>query len=152
ASLPPSCHFCGQQPHPFPGVWPFSPSLGHNPLPKVEGVDRAQGPRAASPAASLAGCVRISGRVPLCFASTAGKRRVLELHQGLPAGALDFSFRGISFMQGIRPNPLPGRRPGLRPIRRLEGGRLLTQAVRLNNNTLSDLTDFPDIMEKLLEC
>uniref|UniRef100_A0A8C6XQ98 Leucine-rich repeat-containing protein 51 n=1 Tax=Naja naja TaxID=35670 RepID=A0A8C6XQ98_NAJNA len=42
-------------------------------------------------------------------------------------------------------------RPGLRPIRRLEGGRLLTQAVRLNNNTLSDLTDFPDIMEKLLE-
>ncbi|XP_039225711.1 leucine-rich repeat-containing protein 51-like isoform X2 [Crotalus tigris] len=42
-------------------------------------------------------------------------------------------------------------RPGLRPIRRSEGGRLLTQALRLNNNTLSDLTDFPDIMEKLLE-
>ncbi|XP_025022413.1 leucine-rich repeat-containing protein 51-like [Python bivittatus] len=42
-------------------------------------------------------------------------------------------------------------RPGLKAIRHSNGGRLLTQAVRLNNNTLNDLTDFPDIMEKLLE-
>ncbi|XP_015684473.1 leucine-rich repeat-containing protein 51-like [Protobothrops mucrosquamatus] len=66
----------------------------------------------------------------------------------LQAPPLDFSFRGISFMQDLLTEE---PRPGLRAILCSEGGRLLTQAVRLNNNTLSDLTDFPDIMEKLLE-
>ncbi|XP_053161336.1 leucine-rich repeat-containing protein 51 isoform X4 [Hemicordylus capensis] len=42
-------------------------------------------------------------------------------------------------------------RPGLKPIKVTEEGRLLTQAVRLNNNTLSDLTDFTEILGKLLE-
>uniref|UniRef100_A0A8C5WTC6 Leucine-rich repeat-containing protein 51 n=1 Tax=Laticauda laticaudata TaxID=8630 RepID=A0A8C5WTC6_LATLA len=86
----------------------------------------------------------------LSFPSTAGKTCVSWNYTkaSLQAPPLDFSFRGVSFMQDLLTEE---PRPGLRPIRRLEGGRLLTQAVRLNNNTLNDLTDFPDIMEKLLE-
>lgn len=42
-------------------------------------------------------------------------------------------------------------RPGLKPIKVSTEGRLLTQAVWLNNNTLSDLTDFTATMGKLLE-
>uniref|UniRef100_A0A803TXA9 Leucine-rich repeat-containing protein 51 n=1 Tax=Anolis carolinensis TaxID=28377 RepID=A0A803TXA9_ANOCA len=42
-------------------------------------------------------------------------------------------------------------RPGLKTIKQSESGRLLTQAVWLNNNTLNELTDFPEILGKLLE-
>ncbi|XP_053161332.1 leucine-rich repeat-containing protein 51 isoform X2 [Hemicordylus capensis] len=66
----------------------------------------------------------------------------------LQAPPMDFSFRGISFMQDMLTEE---PRPGLKPIKVTEEGRLLTQAVRLNNNTLSDLTDFTEILGKLLE-
>ncbi|KAH0625337.1 hypothetical protein JD844_033864, partial [Phrynosoma platyrhinos] len=127
------------------------------------------------------------------FASTAGKMctRWNYSKAAVQAPPLDYSFRGISFMQGRaefrfhhhrRPiswslfikwqarkreqNGIPNRdvtkeQPTLfgagsySSIQTLKGfyfeGRLLTQAVWLNNNTLNDLTDFPEIMGKLLE-
>lgn len=66
----------------------------------------------------------------------------------LQAPPMDFSFRGISFMQDLLTEE---PRPGLKPIKVSTEGRLLTQAVWLNNNTLSDLTDFTATMGKLLE-
>ncbi|XP_077197243.1 leucine-rich repeat-containing protein 51 isoform X3 [Paroedura picta] len=66
----------------------------------------------------------------------------------IQAPPMDFSFRGISFVQDLLTEE---PRPGLKPIKQTGEGRLLTQAVRLNNNTLSDLTEFTDIMKKLLE-
>ncbi|CAI5773650.1 leucine-rich repeat-containing protein 51 isoform X3 [Podarcis lilfordi] len=66
----------------------------------------------------------------------------------LQAPPLDYSFRGISFMQDLLTEE---PRAGLKPIHRSEGGRLLTQAIWLNNNTLGELTQFTETMGKLLE-
>ncbi|XP_044879197.1 leucine-rich repeat-containing protein 51 isoform X1 [Mauremys mutica] len=66
----------------------------------------------------------------------------------LQAPPLDYSFRGISFIQDLLTEE---PRAGLKVIRRSAGGKLLTQAVRLNNNTINELTDFASTMEQLLE-
>ncbi|XP_015261983.1 PREDICTED: leucine-rich repeat-containing protein 51-like [Gekko japonicus] len=66
----------------------------------------------------------------------------------MQAPPVDFSFRGISFVQDLLTEE---PRPGPKPIKRTDEGRLLTQAVRLNNNTINDLTEFTEIMKKLLE-
>uniref|UniRef100_A0A8D2LGB8 Leucine-rich repeat-containing protein 51 n=1 Tax=Varanus komodoensis TaxID=61221 RepID=A0A8D2LGB8_VARKO len=42
-------------------------------------------------------------------------------------------------------------RPGIKLIKQTGAGRSLTQAIRLNNNTLNDLTDFPEIVAQLVE-
>uniref|UniRef100_A0A8D0HSS9 Leucine-rich repeat-containing protein 51 n=1 Tax=Sphenodon punctatus TaxID=8508 RepID=A0A8D0HSS9_SPHPU len=64
------------------------------------------------------------------------------------APPLDFSFRGINFIQDLATEE---PRPGPKPIKRSAQGRLLTQSVHLNNNTLNELTDFSEIMQQLLE-
>nr|XP_060627294.1 leucine-rich repeat-containing protein 51 isoform X2 [Anolis sagrei ordinatus] len=86
----------------------------------------------------------------LSYPSTAGKMctRWHYSKASLQAPPLDYSFRGISFMQDLLTEE---PRPGLKAIKQSESGRLLTQAVWLNNNTLNDLTDFPEILGKLLE-
>ncbi|XP_050781197.1 leucine-rich repeat-containing protein 51 [Gopherus flavomarginatus] len=66
----------------------------------------------------------------------------------LQAPPLDYSFRGISFIQDLLTEQ---PRAGLKVIKRSAGGKLLTQAVRLNNNTINELTDFASTMEQLLE-
>ncbi|XP_038269987.1 leucine-rich repeat-containing protein 51 [Dermochelys coriacea] len=66
----------------------------------------------------------------------------------LRAPPLDYSFRGISFIQDLLTEE---PRAGLKVIKRSAGGKLLTQAVRLNNNTINELTDFASTMEQLLE-
>ncbi|CAM5074754.1 unnamed protein product [Eretmochelys imbricata] len=66
----------------------------------------------------------------------------------LRAPPLDYSFRGISFIQDLLTEE---PRAGLKVIKRSAGGKLLTQAVRLNNNTINELTDFTSTMEQLLE-
>ncbi|XP_032648600.1 leucine-rich repeat-containing protein 51 [Chelonoidis abingdonii] len=66
----------------------------------------------------------------------------------LQAPPLDYSFRGISFIQDLLTEE---PRAGLKVIKRSAGGKLLTQAVRLNNNTINELTDFASTMEQLLE-
>uniref|UniRef100_A0A8C3FG79 Leucine-rich repeat-containing protein 51 n=1 Tax=Chrysemys picta bellii TaxID=8478 RepID=A0A8C3FG79_CHRPI len=66
----------------------------------------------------------------------------------LQAPPLDYSFRGISFIQDLLTEE---PRTGLKVIKRSAGGKLLTQAVRLNNNTINELTDFASTMEQLLE-
>ncbi|XP_044879232.1 leucine-rich repeat-containing protein 51 isoform X2 [Mauremys mutica] len=55
--------------------------------------------------------------------------------------------RGVSGRDLLTEEP----RAGLKVIRRSAGGKLLTQAVRLNNNTINELTDFASTMEQLLE-
>ncbi|XP_020647570.1 leucine-rich repeat-containing protein 51 isoform X2 [Pogona vitticeps] len=84
------------------------------------------------------------------YPSTAGRMctRWNYSRASLQAPPLDYSFRGISFLQDLLTEE---PRPGLKPIKLSEGGRFLTQAIRLNNNTLNELTDFSDIMAKLLE-
>ncbi|CAM4337237.1 leucine-rich repeat-containing protein 51 [Lepidochelys kempii] len=66
----------------------------------------------------------------------------------LRAPPLDYSFRGISFIQDLLTEE---PRAGLKVIKRSAGGKLLTKAVRLNNNTINELTDFTSTMEQLLE-
>uniref|UniRef100_A0A8C8S6V0 Leucine rich transmembrane and O-methyltransferase domain containing n=1 Tax=Pelusios castaneus TaxID=367368 RepID=A0A8C8S6V0_9SAUR len=66
----------------------------------------------------------------------------------LQAPPLDYSFRGISFIQDLLTEK---PRAGPKAIKRSPGGKLLTQAVRLNNNTINELTDFAATMEQLLE-
>ncbi|XP_033001798.1 leucine-rich repeat-containing protein 51-like isoform X2 [Lacerta agilis] len=84
------------------------------------------------------------------FPSTAGKTctRWNYSTASLQAPPLDYSFRGISFMQDLLTEE---PRAGLKPIHRSEGGRLLTQAIWLNNNTLGELTQFTETVGKLLE-
>ncbi|XP_074871696.1 leucine-rich repeat-containing protein 51 [Carettochelys insculpta] len=66
----------------------------------------------------------------------------------LQAPPLDYSFRGISFIQDlVTEEP----RAGPKVIKRSPRGKLLTRAVRLNNNTINELTDFAPTMEQLLE-
>uniref|UniRef100_A0A5F8GIH2 Leucine-rich repeat-containing protein 51 n=1 Tax=Monodelphis domestica TaxID=13616 RepID=A0A5F8GIH2_MONDO len=61
---------------------------------------------------------------------------------------LDFSFKSINFIQDlISEEP----RPGLRPLKRSKQGKSLTQALRLNNNVLNDLSDFTQTISQLLE-
>ncbi|XP_072466403.1 leucine-rich repeat-containing protein 51 [Notamacropus eugenii] len=61
---------------------------------------------------------------------------------------LDFSFKNINFIQDlVSEEP----RIGLRPVKRSKQDKSLTQAVRINNNVLNDLTDFSQTMSQLLE-
>ncbi|KAM4795309.1 leucine-rich repeat-containing protein 51 [Rhinophrynus dorsalis] len=65
----------------------------------------------------------------------------------LPRPPVDFSFKCINSMEDVlQENP----RQGPRPLARSEDGKLLSQAVRLNNNTLTDLNGFREMVEKLL--
>ncbi|KYO49167.1 leucine-rich repeat-containing protein 51 isoform X2 [Alligator mississippiensis] len=66
----------------------------------------------------------------------------------LRAPPLDFSFRGISFLQDLQTEE-PRASP--RTIPCSARGRMLTRAVRLNNNTLNELTDLGPALELLLE-
>ncbi|KAG8137153.1 hypothetical protein E2320_005680 [Naja naja] len=97
--------------------------------------------------------------------------RVLELHQGLPAGAaagLLLPRHQLHASQcPVAPGtadalPLPSLlpppdllteepRPGLRPIRRLEGGRLLTQAVLTTFYNLRNLNLHGNSIQQLSE-
>ncbi|KAF7236587.1 Leucine-rich repeat-containing protein 51 [Varanus komodoensis] len=82
--------------------------------------------------------------------STAGKMctRWNYSTASLQAPPLDYSFRGISFVQDLLTEE---PRPGIKLIKQTGAGRSLTQAIRLNNNTLNDLTDFPEIVAQLVE-
>nr|XP_025042176.1 leucine-rich repeat-containing protein 51-like isoform X1 [Pelodiscus sinensis]XP_025042185.1 leucine-rich repeat-containing protein 51-like isoform X2 [Pelodiscus sinensis]XP_025042189.1 leucine-rich repeat-containing protein 51-like isoform X2 [Pelodiscus sinensis]XP_025042194.1 leucine-rich repeat-containing protein 51-like isoform X2 [Pelodiscus sinensis]XP_025042198.1 leucine-rich repeat-containing protein 51-like isoform X3 [Pelodiscus sinensis] len=66
----------------------------------------------------------------------------------LQAPPLDYSFRGINFIQDLLTEE---PRTGPKVIKRSPRGKLLTQALRLNNNTINELTDFTSTMEQLLE-
>uniref|UniRef100_A0A7M4FH01 Leucine-rich repeat-containing protein 51 n=1 Tax=Crocodylus porosus TaxID=8502 RepID=A0A7M4FH01_CROPO len=66
----------------------------------------------------------------------------------LRAPPLDFSFRGISFLQDLQTEE---PRAGPRAIPCSARGRMLTRAVRLNNNTLNELMDLGPTLELLLE-
>ncbi|XP_075707403.1 leucine-rich repeat-containing protein 51 isoform X2 [Rhinoderma darwinii] len=60
---------------------------------------------------------------------------------------VDLAFKCINSMEDVlQEDP----REGLKPIKRCENGKLISQALRLNNNTLTDLHDFSDIAEKML--
>ncbi|XP_060119706.1 leucine-rich repeat-containing protein 51 [Heteronotia binoei] len=85
-------------------------------------------------------------RRQLCLA---GKMCTRWSHSKAPVQAppLDFSFRGINFVQDLLTEE---PRPSLKPIKRTQEGLLVTQAIRLNNNTINDLTEFTDIMKQLL--
>ncbi|XP_069828003.1 leucine-rich repeat-containing protein 51 [Dendropsophus ebraccatus] len=63
------------------------------------------------------------------------------------APPVDLAFKCINTMEDVlQEDP----REGLKPIRRCESGKLMSQALRLNNNTLTDLQGFQEIAEKLL--
>ncbi|XP_044143605.1 leucine-rich repeat-containing protein 51 [Bufo gargarizans] len=60
---------------------------------------------------------------------------------------VDLAFKCINTMEDVlQEDP----REGLKPIKRCENGRLTSQALRLNNNTLTDIHGFREIAEKLL--
>ncbi|XP_029442646.1 leucine-rich repeat-containing protein 51-like isoform X2 [Rhinatrema bivittatum] len=42
-------------------------------------------------------------------------------------------------------------RHGIKPLKRTKEGKLMTQAIRLNNNTLTELTNFSEVMERVME-
>ncbi|XP_066444491.1 leucine-rich repeat-containing protein 51 [Eleutherodactylus coqui] len=63
------------------------------------------------------------------------------------APPVDLAFKCINSMEDVlQEDP----RQGIKPIRRCEDGKLMSRALRLNNNTLTDLHGFRDVMEKLL--
>ncbi|XP_071989859.1 leucine-rich repeat-containing protein 51 isoform X2 [Engystomops pustulosus] len=60
---------------------------------------------------------------------------------------IDLAFKCINSMEDVlQEDP----REGPKPIQRCEGGKLMTRALRLNNNTLTDLHSFRDVLERLL--
>ncbi|OCT93471.1 hypothetical protein XELAEV_18016540mg [Xenopus laevis] len=65
----------------------------------------------------------------------------------VPGAPVDFSFKCINSVEDVL---LEEPRQGLRPLKRCEDGKLLSQALRLNNNTLTDLKGFGETVEKLL--
>ncbi|KAM8975632.1 leucine-rich repeat-containing protein 51 [Pelodytes ibericus] len=65
----------------------------------------------------------------------------------IPGPPVDFSFKCINSMADIL---LEDPRDGLKPMKRCRDGKLLSQAVRLNNNTLTDLLGFREMIENLL--
>ncbi|XP_045037745.1 leucine-rich repeat-containing protein 51 isoform X2 [Desmodus rotundus] len=61
---------------------------------------------------------------------------------------LDYSFRSIHVLQDlISEEP----RTGLRSLRHSKSGKPLTQSLWLNNNVLTELTDFNQVISQLLE-
>ncbi|XP_012812100.1 uncharacterized protein LOC394652 isoform X1 [Xenopus tropicalis] len=65
----------------------------------------------------------------------------------VPGAPVDFSFKCINSVEDVL---LEEPRLGVRPLKRCENGKLLSQALRLNNNTLTDLKGFGETAEKLL--
>ncbi|CAH2225928.1 leucine-rich repeat-containing 51-like isoform X1 [Pelobates cultripes] len=64
-----------------------------------------------------------------------------------PGAPVDLSFKCINLMADTL---LEEPRMGLKPVKRCKDGKLLSQALRLNNNILTDLQGFGETMEKLL--
>ncbi|XP_056416241.1 LOW QUALITY PROTEIN: leucine-rich repeat-containing protein 51 [Hyla sarda] len=63
------------------------------------------------------------------------------------APPVDLAFKCINTMEDVlQEDP----REGLKPLKRAKNGTLISQALRLNNNTLTDLHGFREIAEKLL--
>lgn len=63
------------------------------------------------------------------------------------APPVDLAFKCINSMEDVlQEDP----REGLKPLKRCKDGKLMGQALRLNNNTLTDLHGFREIAEKLL--
>ncbi|XP_008852293.1 leucine-rich repeat-containing protein 51 isoform X2 [Nannospalax galili] len=61
---------------------------------------------------------------------------------------LDYSFRSIHVIPDlVSEEP----RTGLRPVKHSKSGKSLTQSLWLNNNVLSDLKDFSQVVSQLLE-
>ncbi|KFO24002.1 leucine-rich repeat-containing protein 51 isoform X1 [Fukomys damarensis] len=61
---------------------------------------------------------------------------------------LDYSFRSIHVIQDlVSEEP----RSGLRPLKHSKSGKSVTQSLWLNNNVLSDLRDFNQVVSQLLE-
>ncbi|XP_053564763.1 leucine-rich repeat-containing protein 51 [Bombina bombina] len=60
---------------------------------------------------------------------------------------VDLSFKCINSMEDAL---LEEPREGLKPMKRSLNGRLLSKAVRLNNNTLTDLRGFREVIDQLL--
>ncbi|XP_073404564.1 leucine-rich repeat-containing protein 51 isoform X2 [Dendrobates tinctorius] len=72
------------------------------------------------------------------------KRIDNDCDSGLP---VDLAFKCITCMEDVlQEDP----REGPKPIKRCENRKLMTRALRLNNNTLTDLHGFGEIVEKLL--
>ncbi|KAG8431499.1 hypothetical protein GDO86_018535 [Hymenochirus boettgeri] len=65
----------------------------------------------------------------------------------LPGPPADFSFKCINSVEDIL---LEDPRLGPRPLKRCEDGKLLSQAINLSYNTLTDLRGFRDVVDKLL--
>ncbi|XP_053312573.1 leucine-rich repeat-containing protein 51 [Spea bombifrons] len=65
----------------------------------------------------------------------------------IPGPPVDLSFKCINSMADVL---LEDPREGLKPLKRCENGTLRSQAVRLNNNTLTDLQGFGETVGKLL--
>ncbi|XP_018430491.1 PREDICTED: leucine-rich repeat-containing protein 51 [Nanorana parkeri] len=66
---------------------------------------------------------------------------------GMQGPPIDFAFKCINSMEDVLQED---SREGPRPIKRDGDGKLHSQALRLNNNTLTDLRGFEEVMEKLL--
>nr|XP_033803981.1 leucine-rich repeat-containing protein 51-like isoform X2 [Geotrypetes seraphini] len=73
------------------------------------------------------------------------KKFVLVNDPGPPA---DFSFKCVNNMQDVL---LEEPRPGVKLLRRSKDGKLITQSIRLNNNTLTDLSHFTQVIERVLK-
>ncbi|XP_068122648.1 leucine-rich repeat-containing protein 51 [Hyperolius riggenbachi] len=59
---------------------------------------------------------------------------------------VDLAFKCINSMEDVlQEEP----REGTKPLKRSEDGKLLSQALRLNNNTLTDLHGFRNVVEQL---
>ncbi|KAM5181837.1 leucine-rich repeat-containing protein 51 [Mantella aurantiaca] len=68
-------------------------------------------------------------------------------NDGVMGPPIDLAFKCINSMEDVlQEEP----REGLRNIRRDEDGRMYSQAIRLNNNTLTDLRGFREVIDKLL--
>ncbi|NP_001268958.1 leucine rich repeat containing 51 isoform X1 [Octodon degus] len=61
---------------------------------------------------------------------------------------LDYSFKSIHVFQDLLSEE---PRTGLRPLKHSKSGKSLTQSLWLNNNVLSDLRDFTQVVSQLLE-
>ncbi|XP_077154996.1 leucine-rich repeat-containing protein 51 isoform X2 [Ranitomeya variabilis] len=79
-----------------------------------------------------------------CHGLTMSKRIDNDCDSGPP---IDLAFKCITCMEDVlQEDP----REGPKPIKRCENGKLTSRALRLNNNTLTDLHGFGEIVEKLL--
>ncbi|XP_030055169.1 leucine-rich repeat-containing protein 51 isoform X2 [Microcaecilia unicolor] len=73
-------------------------------------------------------------------------KKIVLLNEPRPPA--DFSFKCINNIQDVL---LEEPRPGVKVLRRSKEGKLITQSVRLNNNTLTELTNFTQVMERVLK-